>query len=736
MATRIKILPEELINKIAAGEVVERPASVVKELVENAIDAGATEVQVEIRGGGRSLIQVVDNGCGMSRDDALLALERHATSKIASTEDLFSIHTLGFRGEALAAIAGVSKFELITRQTTQELGHRVFAQGGVVRQVDAVGAPPGTTMMVKELFFNTPARLKFLKSAAVETSHIIDIMTRLALSHEEVGFTLLRGPECLVKASAGSKGLTRLTELLGAELTRHLYAFRGERPGLQVEGFLSGPEIAQSSWSGLYAFVNRRFLRDRLVSRAVMEAFKGSLPKGRYPAAVVFLTVPPEEVDVNVHPGKIEVRFARPRLVGDLIMEAMQATLLRAPWKRPAAGLGVPVLKSASLFGDGLPRLTRDTPAQEGAAAELLEAHLDRLHGDRQEHLPMRSPDDLSGEPPFDPSEEEARIESLLSVPPPPEILARQQRLASKVGVVPSEPLAHKPWVREPSSPVLPEVSSSEPATAETAPDLPAPSVSPEEPESDWVPLAAQFGLVAPSPGRTAAEAARKAAPVPAAESNVPPPPRAMVYMNRPEILPGFEQRNFSRMRIIGQYANCFILCQDGDELVIIDQHAAHERVTFQQLRAAYDGLGAQSQLLLAPKVVDLPRREAEILGEHLETLERLGMEVRPLGGRTFAIQSLPVSIAEEDPASVLLDLAHDLGGDIARKPLQDRIYLMLATMACHGSIRANRRMTQPEMEALLKLLDGTDFSYACPHGRPLIARSTRREVERLFKRT
>lgn len=746
MATRIKLLPEELVNKIAAGEVVERPASVVKELVENAIDAGSHDITIDIRGGGRSLIQVTDDGLGMSRDDALLAIERHATSKIASTEDLFSIRTLGFRGEALAAIAGVSRFELVTRQAEAEQGSRVFAQGGMVRQVEGVVAPVGTTITVKDLFFNTPARLKFLKSAAVETGHIIDIVMRLAMSHNDVRFTLLRGPETLVQTTRESTGMARLLELLGSELSGQLHPFRGERAGMRVEGFLSGPEVCRAGWSGLYAFVNRRFLRDRLVSKAVGEAYKGSIPKGRYPVAVVFLTVDPQEVDVNVHPGKIEVRFARPRNVSDLIVESMHATLVRSPWRRAAGGLGVSFQKNPTLFGDGLPRFTSETPRQLQEAEFLLEDLRSERQGVRQGQLlaqdapEMDSPWERSGnggsvdpasslptgvrgttadgsEPPFDPEEEAARIESLTQMEPPPEVLARRNReLARRTGTS----LSPSSFWQSESPPVEARPASGM-ARAQAIPPLsPPPAQAPRD---------AQSSAASDIPGtdQVLSSVADASPPV------VQPAPRRL---ESAAILPGFEVRNFSRMRLIGQYANCFILCQDGDELVIIDQHAAHERVTFEQLRAAYEGLGARNQLLLTPRVVELPRREAEVLTDHLETLDALGMEVEPFGGRTFAVKSMPVALSGEDPGGLLQELAADLTGDISSQPLNDRIYLMLATMACHGSIRANRKMAFAEMDALLKLLDGTDFAYACPHGRPLVARSSRKEVERLFKRT
>ncbi len=703
MGIRIRVLPEDLVSKIAAGEVVERPSSVVKELVENAIDAGATDVIVDVRGGGRSHIQVIDNGSGMTRDEALLAIERHATSKISTTEDLYAIHTLGFRGEALAAIGGVSNLEIVTRTPDAESAVRVRVEGGLVKAVDSVQAPVGTSMLVRRLFYNTPARQKFMKSAKIEMSHVADLVSRLAMSHDGVAFQLVRGTEMLLRVSAESTGQERIRDILGDDLVDRLYPFAGERGGARVSGFLSSPDLTRSTWSGLYAFVNRRFLRDRAITRAVAEAYRGTVPKGRHPVAVVFLEVPPGDVDVNVHPSKIEVRFPRPKHIAQLIVEAMRATLVKAPWRTRGATPG-PYLVD---WDPGL-----ETPRQIEAAEQLREQiALER----RKETLTTGARDGTiaSGRtPPPPPDEERERLESLVALEGEPARAARPARKSPAQR--PSE--AFGPDVRTVRSPHLEAEMSSVPPAAEPGAG-PAGDVA--SPAADQPP--APYDV--PGNGRrTGTQPYRDAPPAPRGEA--------------PGLLPGMANASFSRMRVIGQYANCFILCQDGDDLVIIDQHAAHERVTFEKLRAASSGSEARSQLLLTPAIVEVPRREAELLAGLVEELARLGLEVEPFGGRTFAVKALPVALQEEDPAQLLADLATEMSGDLARRPLQERTDALLATMACHGSIRANRRMAHAEMEELLKLLDGTDYNYACPHGRPLVVRSTRRDIEKLFKRT
>lgn len=666
MAIRIKVLPDDLVNKIAAGEVVERPASVVKELVENALDAGATEVIVDVRSGGRSHIHVIDNGCGMTRDEALLSIERHATSKIVGEEDLHAVQTLGFRGEALAAIAGVSRLEMVTRTRESDAAVRVRVEGGLVRAVDTVDAPPGTSIRVQHLFYNTPARRKFMKGAAVETGHVVDLFTRLAMAHEGVALRLMRGTETLLHVPADARGLDRVRATLGDEVADRLHPFSGTRGVVRVSGFLSAPDLTRSGWSGLYGFVNRRFLRDRVIQRAVARAYQGTVPRGRHPVVVLFLEVPPDEVDVNVHPGKVEVRFANERRVSELIVEAIRSTLRDAPWRRSDSRSGPDWSVSGRPVMDPGGGPPRRHPGPEG----LLQEASSGSPG----HAEIPPPDE----------EERARLDSLVSLQPP---------------TILRKPM-HHPRAAEAFGPDVGRSGRRTPERPRESGGGPpvAPTPSPEPPETP------------------------KSTDTATAGHGAPP-------------LPGMAEHNFSRMHVIGQYANCFILCQDGDDLVIIDQHAAHERVTFEKLRAAREGGTPRSQLLLTPAMVELPAREAVLLADLTDDLARLGLEVEPFGGRTFAVKALPVALQDEDPGQLLQDLALEMSGEIARKPLEDRYEALLATMACHGSIRANRRMTRPEMEALLQQLDGTDYNYACPHGRPLVVRSSRRDIEKLFKR-
>ena len=342
--SRIRILPEIISNKIAAGEVVERPASVVKELVENALDAGSDRILVEVEKGGRSLIRVSDNGSGMSRDDALLSLERYATSKIFSDQDLFSIRTLGFRGEALPSIASVSKFTLVTREPDADAGTEIKINGGKIQQVADAGAPPGTLIAVEQLFFNTPARRKFLKSIGTEMGHIAEVVASMALSRPEVSFKLVHDGRT-VKDWPATDRMDRVTDILGRDASAHLVALEKGADGYAVDGWIGAPRVTRRTYRGVFVFVNGRYVRDRMIQHALFAGYSQRLVKGQYPVAVLFVTVPFDEMDVNVHPTKSEVKFVRHRLVHDLVHSSVSEALNdhdRKGWGVPAPGIAEP----------------------------------------------------------------------------------------------------------------------------------------------------------------------------------------------------------------------------------------------------------------------------------------------------------------------------------------------------------------------------------------------------------
>jgi len=608
MSGTIQILPEQLCNQIAAGEVVERPASVVKELLENALDAGATEITVEVEKGGRRLIRVVDDGCGMGKDDAFLCLERHATSKIRAADDLFALRTLGFRGEALPSIASVSRMLLRTHAAGEESGWEIYAEGGVIRRANAFGMPPGTTVEVRDLFFNTPARRKFLRKEETELGHIADLVTRLALAVPQVRFRLVHDGKTLVDAYRQSRLAERVGALLGRPLLADLLELEvNDGEGMRLSGFISQPAVQRATTGALHLYINHRYVRDRVVRHALLEGYRHVLPRGRYPVVVLFLELDPGRVDVNVHPTKDEVRFRDQRQVHDFIAEAVRATLKSSTWLPES-----PVPQASA----------EETPAVAGAGVN------DRVRA-------VVAPRDLRQE-----------VQESLDA------YARSH--------FPSSPVVGLPTI----------VSATATASVEPAPS-------------------------------------------PVAEA-------------------GF----FSSLRLIGQYRNSYLVCQDGQDLILIDQHAAHERIGFERLRSQYRQGKIPSQALLFPVIIEVDFAEAQALRETLPHLVRLGLIVEPFGGKSYVLKEIPQLLDCGQAEQLLRDLAGELR-QIGQSTLaEDALEQVLILMACHGVIRANQALSPPQMTALLRDLDRVDFGAQCPHGRPVMVRQRLSEIEKLFKRS
>ena len=604
MPGTIRILSETLCNQIAAGEVVERPSSVVKELVENSLDAGATMVAVTVEKGGKSLIRVEDDGSGMGRDDLFLSLERHATSKLADEKDLFCLKTLGFRGEALPSIAAVSHMVLQSRVRDSLEGLALHLEGGEIRKTMAAGIPPGTSVEVHNLFFNVPARKKFLKSDATEFAHIADFLFRIALSFPAVRFLLHHNGRSVLNLVRQPDLSRRVYELLGKDVFGAMTPIQRTREDFDLEGFVGSAALHRGTSASIYTYVNRRFVRDRLVQHAVMEGYRHLLPRHRYPVAVIFLNLPPDQVDVNVHPAKREVRFRRQREVHDFIVEA-----LTEAWRKSPCFL----LPTMSQDTKSRPMLWESEVFSGGAVDQILPENI-------------KSAESLA----FDPSSKYASFPATIL---PPSIGG--------------------------SSPLPPSCS---------------------------------------------------------AESNV-------------------VEGHFSLMRVLGQYRNSYIVCQNDDELVLVDQHAAHERIGFEKLRAQFRETGLEKQELLFPLVLELEFREAAALEEHLGHLGGLGFDVEPYGKRSCVVRGLPALLNPQKAERALKDVLEELASLEAGSSLSDALEKVFIRMACHGMVRANQALTTEEMKALLRDMDRIDLSCHCPHGRPVVKRFTLREIESMFRR-
>jgi DNA mismatch repair protein MutL len=589
---RIHVLPETLANQIAAGEVIERPAAAVKELVENALDAGARRIEVDLEDGGCRLLRVRDDGSGMGREDAQLSLQRHATSKLRSKEELFSIATYGFRGEALPSIAAVSRFSLLTCEPGARSGTRIEVEGGRLLSVEDAGAPPGTTVEARDLFWNVPARRKFLKRAATEQAYSVEALLRLSLPRTDVTFTLREHGRVLVHLPAGESALAqeaRAEEALGREVRGRLLRVSAQVRGVRAQGLAASPAIERGNATGVWLFVNGRAVRDRQLTHAVLRAYGEAMPHGRYPAAILFLEMHPRDVDVNVHPAKAEVRLADGRAAYEAIIAALR-----------------PALAS----GDWIPR----------------DAHVAAAHASAFER-------------PDGPRVADARN----------------------------------------------EMGDTNHGVCDAIHGVPGASRARE----------VQQSLLGPEP-------------------------------------------YFSGLRYLGQLHRTYLVCEGPRGLVLIDQHAAHERMNYQRLRRAAAERGGAVQPLLLPIVLRLPPAAAARIAESSVELAAIGIEGEPFGSGSIAIKALPAPLAslrESALASLLADLSEELASFGSGESLDHRRDALLARAACHASVRANDALAEDEARALLAALDVTDFGARCAHGRPVVAEWPAGEIEKRFGR-
>ena len=587
----IRQLPDTLINQIAAGEVVERPASVVKELVENALDAGARRIDIDLEEGGVRLIRIRDDGGGIGPEELPLAVSRHATSKIASIDDLEAVATLGFRGEALPSVASVSRFRLASRPRDAAHGAELRIEGGRLGEVVPQAHPHGTTVEVRDLFYNVPARRKFLRAERTELSHIEEWLRSLALARPDVELRVTHNgkPSRRWKGEGDLLSEVRLHEALGEEFARNALRVDHAGAGLRLHGWIAQPAYNRASTDQQYLYVNGRSVRDRNVAHAVRQAYSDVLFHGRHPAYVLFLELDPRGVDVNVHPAKHEVRFRESRLVHDFVYRSLHAAL--AETRAGATAAPMPSLAAAN--------------------------------------------------------------EARWSMPPP-----QQQAIGLRVG------------------------------------DAPAAYASLYAPRYGALPPTAQPAMPQDAPG------------------GMPP----LGYA-------------------VAQLHGIYILAENADGLVVVDMHAAHERIGYEKLKAAHDGAGLRTQPLLVPASLAVSEREADVAEREAETLARLGFEVQRSGPQSLLLRAVPALLAHGDVEALLRDVLADLREHGSTRRVAETRDELLATMACHGAVRANRRLTLPEMNALLREMEATERSGQCNHGRPTWTRFSLAEMDRWFLR-
>tara|TARA_B100000315_G_scaffold36133_1_gene30859 strand:- start:8339 stop:10141 length:1803 start_codon:yes stop_codon:yes gene_type:complete len=593
----ILILPENITNKIAAGEVIERPASIVKELLENSIDALSTQITVSIKNSGKSVIKILDNGIGMMRDDALLSLERHATSKISSIEDLGTIETLGFRGEALSSIASIARLNIISKTKDDETGTQIFIEGGKTRDVKQIAAPTGTSVEVNQIFFNTPARKKFLKSDITEMSYISQIFNTISLAYPKIQFRLMKDDKEAVNTSASGDMETRIGDLFGKDIVKDLIPISREANKIKLSGYISRPSFSLSGRRNQFFYVNNRCVRDKSVNHAIYDAYRTLLPNGRHPALFLFLDVSPSVVDVNVHPAKAEVRFANQRLVHDFIYHAVFKTLSQYKEQH---------YKDTFQINHSTPDTADD--ALKSGRQEATEKFIDSTY----------------------------------------------------------------------------------------------------------------FNFF------TCKDKNLKPSAIPQTERNMDfnmPSPTTQNYHRYSNCVP------------VGQIENSFIVLENSSNMILVDQHTAHERILFEKLEKEFKESKIERQKLLFPISVELSHGESLLLENHLEEVNKTGMEVECFGKNTFLIRAVPSILEGKDYSALFLEIVEILTKAEKTEYFEQIFTETFKILACHGAIRANQKLNHEEIQNLLLSLDKTELPYTCPHGRPISLVFSLKDIKKKFLR-
>ncbi|KKG09352.1 DNA mismatch repair endonuclease MutL [Methanosarcina sp. 2.H.A.1B.4] len=717
---KIRILDRDTINKIAAGEVIERPASVVKELVDNSIDAGATEIRIEVEKGGKHSILIRDNGCGMSRADTLLSYKKHATSKLTKIEDLDTVSTMGFRGEALASITAIAKVEIITRPPEEITGTKMVIHGGKVQETSDAGTAPGTSIHVKDLFYNTPARRKYLKSDRTELAHITDTITRLALANPGISFTLLSEGKPIIKNTGSSGLLKSMVNLLGPDTARSMLPLEYRTEDFELRGYISKPETHRGGSDQLYVFVNTRPVTSRAISTSVREGYYTKIPKGRYPVAVLALTLDPGEVDVNVHPRKAEVRFSREKEVGDAVIRAVEKVLSEhglAPVVREKDGRRFQkTFEGSGSSGKIQAPETPVTLSEKGATEEIGKAAGKETGRDTGKEAEVQ---------------EEARV---------PESGSRLLREKSEAYTYPikdterrlkkSERLldAERVGVQE----VLrgrDQVSNKE---EEKAGEKEEEKIGEKERE-----------LISKKTGeKEETKAGEKE------EKKTGEKERELISAKTGEkvnerINAGERQSKkpkqkantdlFEDLRVIGQTSKMYILAEKGEDLVIIDQHAAHERILYEQVLRTKK---SRVQELIAPVVIELTPKEKVLMEEYIPYLEEYGFGISEFGDNTYVVTFVPEVFGRLEDTSVIHDVISDLLAEGKVKRDTGVSEKVSKTLACRAAIKGGAACNSRQMEELIEQLKAAENPYSCPHGRPTVITFTKGELDRMFART
>lgn len=649
----IHLLDNNLINKIAAGEVVERPASVVKELMENSIDAGATAITVEIKNGGIDMVKIIDNGCGIPKTDIKTAFLRHATSKLSKIEDLDDIMTLGFRGEALSSIASVAQVEMVTKTDDDETGQKFVIHGGKVISSEEVGANTGTVFTMNNLFFNTPARRKFLKKPSTEAGYVSEIVNRIALGHPEIAIKYINNGNTILSTSGNGDLKTCLFYVYGKDIASKMLPLDYKQDGFKLSGLIAKPELSRGNRNYENFFINGRYIKSDTARDAIEDAYKGKLMVGKFPIIVLDLTVPPSTVDVNVHPRKLEVRFSDEDLIYDIIFKAVDGVLSsvnlipEVGWDREKRIKPEPVLAENNVEKENKPDIN-DQIGSKLIQVKNPEKSVFDTHYDNKMIFNDATMDSAENQ-----ISEEAKTENYLY---------NDLKIGNKTKT---------------------ENDSTE-------------GVSDNKPEKSTV-------------------------------SNKKPEQLVLSEIKE-------KKKFFNNYRVVGQIFNTYWIVEQENKMYLIDQHAAHERVLYEQFTESFKADMPMKQMLVAPVAVNLTEREKVVLNDNLELLERLGFEIEEFGINTYALRAVPYIFDEPGNLSFFTEIIDKLSEKNINN-LYDTKYDAIASISCKAAVKGNDRLSYAEAQELINRLLKLENPFTCPHGRPTIIEMSRYEIEKKFKR-
>ena len=682
--SKIHVLNQDTINKIAAGEVIERPMAVVKELTENAIDADANAITVEVKDGGKALIRMTDNGVGMNEEDVRLAFTPHATSKIDDAEDLLRVSTLGFRGEALASISSVSQLEMVTKTRNELMGCRYEADGGKERTLEAVGCPDGTTILVRNLFFNTPARLKFLKSSPTEAGYINTLIERLALSHPDISFRFINQNQTKLHTSGNGNLKDVIYHIYGKDITSNLLEVDASEVSCQVKGFIGKPIISRGNRNYMNYFINGRYIKSSIIHKAIEDAYQPYTMQHRYPFTVLHFTVAPELVDINVHPQKMEIRFSDAQGIYQSVYHAISEALKHREFI-PEVSLASPV--------------SQPVPKKGQATAK-----------------PVREPEMF----------EKKRMQSVQIL----EEIKKQDEILKQQGIM-RESAVYGKQDRADASKIMDDVSDMESTKA-------AGNAVPNIRQTE------EAGSTAPNIGQT--EEAGSTAPnigqveiVENIVQNTEHTKEVKYNVHNPVQESFFDKGILSEqaqkeVKIIGQVFDTYWILQYDNAMYMVDQHAAHEKVLYERFMKQFSEKKPMVQLLQPPVVLTLTMQEEQAVKEHMSVFEELGYQIEPFGGREYVVNGVPAHLPQIGNEELLKEVI-DAMVDEHFRPTPDILKDKIASMSCKAAVKGNNRLPREQMEELLRELMTLENPYHCPHGRPTMIKMTKTELDKKFKR-